>query len=138
MRFLMILCTCVCFIVCARDEGWEKLHSAAKEYTSAKDGENEDLSKKWNKKFKGRVEQRAEDSKLSFDAAAQSVALDWMNDHEKGIRAKQEKDLIEISRIFCWLYDNYIGLPPIVREQLNEEDKIEKFANYLTDQIEKK
>jgi len=111
---------------------WDKLREAATTYIAThSDQKNADT---WSKKFKERVETRMESTRLGHDESAQSVVLDWLNDNEKLLNEKQTKTILEACRIFVWLHDHKLELPSIVMKQLQKEDRMTKFSEYLVAQ----
>lgn len=129
----------ILYFVCssyAEESSWDKLCFAADKFVKAKSSDIK-TNEKWSKKFKDKVEDRADSTKLSFDQAAQSVVYDWMAGNENPLREKKEDTMIEVSRIFCWLHTNNIDLPKMVRDNMGDKKMID-FAKYLEGQSEKK
>lgn len=129
----------ILYFVCssyAEESSWDKLCFAADKFIKAKSPDVKS-NEKWVNKFKGKVDDRVDSTKLSFDQAAQSVVYDWMAGNEKPLREKKEDTMIEVSRIFCWLHSNKIDLPKMVRDNMGDEKMI-SFAKYLEEQSMRK
>jgi len=116
----------------AQETSWDRLHKAADQYVSSRTADPKEAAK-WDRKFQSRVESRAEATRLSADAAAQSVVLDWLTDKEEALRAKRDAEILEACRIFCWLYRRKIELPTVVRVKMADEGAMDRFANWLTE-----
>lgn len=111
-------------------EDTDRLNKAAKAYIVAKSPDEKE-AKAWEKKFKSRVEQRAEDSKLGRDEAAQSVAFDWLSDRSSALKAKEEKAMLELCRVFKWLDERGIAIPGTVLDRLRECNNMDRLASWL-------
>jgi hypothetical protein len=130
MRKLMLAAVPLLSCLLWGAEDTDRLNEAAKRYIAAKDPKSKD-AKAWEKKFRGRVEQRAEDSRLGGDEAAQSVALDWMTDKADSLKAKEERAMLELCRIFKWLADNGIAIPGTASERMREENNMARLSEWL-------
>jgi len=108
---------------------WDSLRDAANTYIAAHADAPSGAA--WEKKFAVKVESRSEATKLGRDEAAQSIVLDWMNDHEKPLREKQPAAILEACRIFCWLHARKLELPGVIRTELEKENRMQKFSEYL-------
>lgn len=116
-------------------KAWFRLRESAKAYKLAKSaGPEADAA--WLKKQQERVASRVETTGLDRDAAAQSVILDWMNDHEGQLGDKKPEAILEACRIFCWAHDQDIALPSLVLEGLQKDNRMTKFGKYLDEQAQ--
>jgi len=108
---------------------WERLRDAASAYVATHSDEK--AAKAWIKKWSGRISDRMESSKLTEDAAAQALVLDWMVDREADLKDKKPATILEACRIFVWLHAKKIELPGLVRDGLQQEERMLRFAEWL-------
>ena len=112
---------------------WDRLKDAATEFIKARSETKKDAA--WEKSWKTRLEDRMESTRLSRDAVAQALALDWMTDQRKALEAKQTDAILEACRLFRWFHAESIALPALVREGLEQEDRMLRLSEYLLAQV---
>ena len=117
-------------------EDTDRLNDAAGKYIAAKDPDKK-KAEAWGKKFKAKVEQRAEDSRRGFDEAAQLVAFDWMSDRSAALKAKEDKAILELCRLFKWLEANRVAIPATALEEMRKDAKIGKLSEWLETEAKK-
>ena len=108
---------------------WERLRDAASVYVVTHSDAKAQAT--WAKKWSGRISDRMESAKLTEDAAAQALVLDWRVDREADLKDKKPATILEACRIFVWLHANKIELPGLVRDGLQQEERMLRFAEWL-------
>jgi len=105
---------------------WEALFSAADEYVT-KNGADVD---KFERKWKVKIETRADDQRVSQDDAYRSLLFDWAADNQKALERMDKKAVLEICLHLKRVHRLALNLPWQFREYTTKP-LITKFISVL-------
>jgi len=119
-------------------ESLQQLRDAVALYIERKS--DPETERKWAKQFEEKVNQRASDTNVDNERAAQLIAYDWAADNRKELndyRNAKAKTVIEACRMLDWFFKNEVPLPERLRSQLTPETTAQA-ATYFKELAEKK